>query len=114
MSEESALRRDVVPRAGSNWLIGTVLAALLALLLAAVVVNLILTLSRTSAGCSFYKDLSGLPVTVVATTGKPSELGVGIIAHSREAFRGSGCTGTLPPPSASFRRWAPFFGLDPS
>ena len=90
-----------------------IVGALFLILLAAIVLNLALTLSRTSAACSFYKDLSGLPVTVAANTHRPSELGIGIIAHSREAFRGQGCSGRLPPPSPSFAHWAPIFHLSP-
>ena len=93
--------------------LGWVIAAVFAVLLLAVATNLYLTLNRTVAACNFYKDLSGLPVQSVGAGKKPSELGVAIIAHSREAFRGAGCSGTLPPPSPSFAHWAPVYHLDP-
>jgi hypothetical protein len=92
--------------------LGSVLAVLFVLLLAATGANLVLTLTRTASACSFYADLSGLPVTLTAS-GRPSELGVAIIAHSRGAFRGSGCGGELPPPSPTFAHWAPYFHLSP-
>jgi hypothetical protein len=92
-----------------SWALGlafavTVLAAL---------ANLYVTVSRTTATCSFYRDLSGLPVTIVTGTGRPSELSVTIIAHSRSAYRGLGCPGGLPPPSPSFAHWAPYYHQDP-
>jgi hypothetical protein len=90
-----------------------IVGGLFLILLAAIVLNLVLTLSRTSASCSFYKDLSGLPVVVSPQTHKPSDVAMGIVAHSREAFRGQGCSGHLPPPSPSFVHWAPLFHLPP-
>lgn len=113
-SASPAYRHDMTKGAyRATRRLGWVLAAVFAVLLLAVTANLILTLNRTTAACSFYKDLSGLPVTNAAGTNRPSELGVAIIAHSRESFRGSGCGGGLPPPSASFRHWAPFYHLSP-
>jgi hypothetical protein len=93
--------------------IGWILGVALTVLLAAAAANLYLTLTRTAAACNFYQDLSGIPVAVSATTGKPSELSVGIVAHAREAFRGSGCAGILPPPAPSFVKWAPYYHLSP-
>lgn len=69
---------------------------------------------HTESACDFWRDLAGLPVTILSSTGKPSELSISIIAHSRTAFRGSGCTGPLPPPDPSFKKWAPYFHQNPN
>jgi hypothetical protein len=109
----------------SSYLMSYLLLAAFLFVLVTVGFNVYLTLDRTDAAtraatvalaragaaCSFYRDLAGSPVTIAAGTGKPSELGVAIIAHSREAYRGSGCAGTLPPPSATFAKWAPYYHL---
>jgi hypothetical protein len=95
----------------SNQALGIILGAMISLLLAVAVLNLVLTLTRTAATCNFYRDLSGVPVTLSAQTHKPSPLSMEIIAHSREAYHGLGCTGTLPPPDPTFAHWAPIFHL---
>jgi len=67
---------------------------------------------RSAAGaCKFFADLAGLPVSVNPATGAPSLLAVQIVSDSRVAWRGLGCTGWLPAPSASFERWAKFYHL---
>lgn len=67
---------------------------------------------RSYAACAFWKDLSGLPL-MNAANGWPSELAVSIVAHSRQAYRGFGCAGPLPPPDPSFARGAKHYGLSP-
>lgn len=66
------------------------------------------------AQCGFDYDLAGVPVAVNPATHKASVLGVKIVADSRLAWRGLGCTGTLPPPSPSFRRWAAYYHVPSS
>jgi hypothetical protein len=68
---------------------------------------------RSQAACSFWKDLAIVPVSN-AQNGWPSQLAISIVAHSREAYRGFGCPGKLPPPSASFIRGANHYGINPS
>jgi hypothetical protein len=103
-----APERHRVPTRVLAW----ALAALFTVLVAAAAVNLDLTLTRNgTAACSFYRDLAGLPVTILATTGRPSELGMSIIANSRAAYRDLGCQGPLPPPSPSFTHWASYYRL---
>jgi hypothetical protein len=114
LSPPPVYRHDMTPGAyRATRRLGWVLGAVFTVLLLAVSANLYLTLNRTVSACDFWRDLSGLPVTNAAGTNKPSELGVSIIAHSRQAFRGSGCPGALPPPSPSFRHWAPYYHLPP-
>lgn len=64
-----------------------------------------------ASSCRFFADLAGVPITVSPATGRPSLLGVQIVSDSRLAWRGLGCPGTLPPPSASFAQWAKYYHL---
>lgn len=64
-----------------------------------------------ASSCRFFADLAGLPLTVSPATGKASLLGVQIVSDSRIAWRGLHCPGVLPPPSASFTRWAEYYRL---
>jgi hypothetical protein len=99
---------------GAAWGIGVVFAVGIALNLGVLALTsrqITTVRQQTRSDCAFYRDLAGLPVSVSPKTGKAAKLGVAIIAHSREAWRGHGCGGTLPPPDPSFARWAKFYGL---
>lgn len=63
------------------------------------------------SSCDFYHDLAGLPPSPVATGKPPTKLGVSIIVHSRLAFRGDHCAGTIPPASPALARWARYYHL---
>jgi hypothetical protein len=64
-----------------------------------------------AAACQFYADLSSAPVAVNPKTGKAALLGASIVADSRQAWRGRGCPGKLPPPDPSFVKWATYYHL---
>jgi hypothetical protein len=66
------------------------------------------------ASCDFYHDLAGLSPAVLAPTGKPSELGVSIIVHSRIAFTGQQCKGTIPPSTPLLKKWSAYYHLPAS
>lgn len=88
-------------------------AAVVAVLCAAVVVLGVLYIgqgARLRASCEFWRTLAPLPVTIAQQTGKPSRLGVSIIAESREAYEGQGC-GKPPPADPAFARWARYYHL---
>lgn len=62
------------------------------------------------AGCGFYADLAGLPVTN-GLNGRPSEVLTKIISDSRVAWHQKGCTGSLVPPSPAFIQAAKLYHL---
>jgi hypothetical protein len=91
-------------------------AAVVAVLCAAVVVLGVLYIqqgARLRASCEFWRTLAPLPVTTVQPAGRPSRLGVAIIAESRTAYAGQGC-GKPPPPDSSFVQWARYYHLPAS
>lgn len=67
-----------------------------------------------SAACDFWYPLTSLPVTVNAATGKPTPLGVQIIAGARESYAGQ-CAGAghpqMPPPDPTLVKWAAYYHL---
>lgn len=62
------------------------------------------------AGCDFFSDLARLPVDPVPPLKKPSKIGVSIVADSRIAATGLGCT-SIPPASASLKKWAAYYHI---
>jgi hypothetical protein len=62
------------------------------------------------ASCQFWSLLAPLPITVVPPARRPSELGVLLVADSRDAFAGQQC-GTLPPAAPSLLHWAAYYGV---
>jgi hypothetical protein len=61
---------------------------------------------RVQTACSFWRDLATLPVT-----SQSSELGTGIVVHSREAYEGFVCPEPLPAPSAILIGQARKYGI---
>lgn len=59
------------------------------------------------ASCAFARDVGSAP----APAGKPSKLGISLIADSRQQWRELGCPGHLPPPTPAFAQWARFYHL---
>jgi hypothetical protein len=68
---------------------------------------------QVRADCRFDAHLAALPLTVSPVTGKPALLSVQIISDVRLAWREHDCPGHLPPPSASFAKWAAYYRLPP-
>lgn len=94
----------------ARWLTA---AGVIAVLCAAVIILAILYAQqdgRLTASCQFWRTLAPLPVTIAEQTGRPSSLGVSIIAESRAAYAGQGC-GKLPPADPSFAKWAKYYHL---
>lgn len=67
--------------------------------------------AQARAQCQFDADLGGAPVTADPKTGKPSLLAVTVVSDARTAWHQAGCSGQLPGPSPSFRRWAAWYRL---
>lgn len=68
-----------------------------------------------ASSCDFLRPLTGLPVTIVASTGKPSELSIQIITGAREQYAAQ-ChppfvTQPLPPPDPSLVKWAEYYHI---
>jgi hypothetical protein len=94
----------------TRWLTA---AGVIAVLCAAVITLAVLYAQqngRLSASCRFWRTLAPLPVTIAQQTGRPSSLGISIIAESRAAYAGQDC-GKLPPADPSFAKWAKFYHL---
>lgn len=80
--------------------------------------NLFFTTSEVShlraavlASCAFAADVGTAPVAANPATGKPSRLGISIVADSRKQWHQLGCPGQLPPPPPSFVWWARYYHL---
>lgn len=58
------------------------------------------------ASCAIYSDVGTSPVS-----DQSSELGIKLVIDFRNAFRGTGCPGVMPPPSAELVREAGKYGL---
>lgn len=86
-----------------RWYGISVLVVVLAAALAVFGFMVIRDETRLASSCNFYKDVATAPFT--PPQGHPSQLGVRIVADSRGAFLGQGCSGNLPAPSGSLIHW---------
>jgi hypothetical protein len=73
------------------------------------VVLLVQANQRIASDCAFYRDLGTAPLTVHHPAGKPTRLGVTIVADSRNAYYGHGCQPEPLPPNPSLYRWAGYY-----
>ena len=67
---------------------------------------------ESNAGaCDFFRDLSGLPVTVPPGEKVPSRLGVSLISDSRKSWTTFNCPGSLGKPDPSLVKWAGYYNI---
>ncbi|HVH81329.1 MAG TPA: hypothetical protein VM782_18155 [Stellaceae bacterium] len=67
--------------------------------------------AAVSGSCEFERDIGTIPVTPPPPVRRPSRVGVAIVADARLAYQRLGCAPPLPPPAASFVRWARYYDL---
>jgi hypothetical protein len=68
--------------------------------------------AQLEASCGFYRDLGTAPLPVSTPSGKPvMVLGVRLVIHSRVAFTGQRCPGSLPPPGPGLVKWASYYKI---
>ena len=63
--------------------------------------------AQQQAACGFAHDLGSVPI---ASSPKPSRLGVSLVTDSRAQWRALHCPGTLPVPPG-LARWAAYYHL---
>ena len=63
-----------------------------------------------AGNCTFDRDLASAPVSINPATGKPSTLGVSIVADAHNAYVDIHCDGSLPP-NPSLQHWAAIFHI---
>jgi hypothetical protein len=93
----------------ARWLAAAGVIAVLACAVIVLGVLYVQQQSRLGASCGFWRSLASLPVAS-APNGRPSRLGITIVAGGRAAYAGQGC-GKLPPADPSVTRWAPFYKI---